>query len=127
MSADVDLPCFSNLSTELFSVPTLTMSPAEVFLKEYMTLTCKSESYASERLHKNELTYTLDPPEHILYSKENGVFSGKALLSEFNYTCAAQAKGIVKHSETLTVRPKGNFSTSIMSGFKSFLDMHLNK
>ncbi|XP_070845429.1 platelet endothelial cell adhesion molecule isoform X1 [Chaetodon trifascialis] len=92
--------------TELFSVPTLTMSPAEVFQKDYMTLTCKSESYATERLSKGELTYSLDPPQSFLMSKDNGVFFGKALLYDFNYTCVAQAKGVVKHSETLTVRPK---------------------
>lgn len=103
------------------------MSPAEVFQKEYMTLTCKSENYASERLSKNELIYTLDPPQHLLIPKENGVFFGKALQVDFNYTCAAQAKGIVKQSETLTVRPKGNFSTSVVITFKSFLDMHLMK
>ncbi|XP_041820625.1 platelet endothelial cell adhesion molecule isoform X4 [Chelmon rostratus] len=91
---------------ELFSVPTLTMSPAEVFQREYMTLTCKSDSYASERLSPGQLTYSLDPRQSFLMPKDNGVFFGKALLYDFNYTCVAQAKGIVKHSETLTVRPK---------------------
>ncbi|XP_045904451.1 platelet endothelial cell adhesion molecule [Micropterus dolomieu] len=94
------------LVTELFSVPTLTMSPAEVFQKENMTLTCKSESYASERLRMEELTYTLDPPNSLLSPRDIGVFSGKALQYDFNYTCVAQAKGITKHSETLTVRPR---------------------
>lgn len=103
------------------------MSPAEVFQKEYMTLICISESYASERLGKDELTYTLDPPQHQLFSKENGVFFGRALLYEFNYSCAAQAKGIVKHSEALTVRPKGNFSALITSGFYSLSDMDVIK
>ncbi|KAL7404555.1 hypothetical protein ABVT39_016342 [Epinephelus coioides] len=96
--------------TELFSVPTLTMSPTEVFQREYMTLTCKSESTASERLSREELTYTLDPPESPLVPKGRGVFAGNALLHDFNYTCAAQAKGIVKHSEILTVRPKVSVS-----------------
>lgn len=97
--------CFS---TELFSIPTLSMSPREVFQKEYMALTCRSESFASERLSKDELIYSLVPAEHLLYPRDKGVFSGNALGHDFNYTCAAQAKGIVKHSETLTVRPKGN-------------------
>ncbi|XP_049427454.1 platelet endothelial cell adhesion molecule isoform X3 [Epinephelus fuscoguttatus] len=96
--------------TELFSVPTLTVSPTEVFRKEYMTLTCKSESTASERLSREELTYTLDPPKSPLIPKERGVFAGHALSHDFNYTCAAQAKGIVKHSEILTVRPKVSVS-----------------
>ncbi|XP_042341010.1 platelet endothelial cell adhesion molecule-like [Plectropomus leopardus] len=92
--------------TELFSVPTLTISPAEVFQRDYMTLTCKSESSASERLSREKLTYTLDPPESQLIPKGNGVFSGIALSSDFNYTCVAQAKGITKRSDILTVRPK---------------------
>lgn len=84
------------------------MSPREVFQKEYMTLTCRSESFASERLSEDELTYSLIPPEHPLHPGDKGVFSGNALGHDFNYTCAAHAEGIVKHSETLTVRPKGN-------------------
>ncbi|XP_034542939.1 platelet endothelial cell adhesion molecule isoform X2 [Notolabrus celidotus] len=101
--------------TELFSVPTLTMSPAEVFQKEYMTLTCRSEMFASERLSKEELTYTLDPPDSHLIQKGTGVFSGRTLSNDFNYTCKAQAKGIVKHSKTLTVRPKVSVSTPRIS------------
>uniref|UniRef100_A0A3Q3FCL9 Ig-like domain-containing protein n=1 Tax=Labrus bergylta TaxID=56723 RepID=A0A3Q3FCL9_9LABR len=96
--------------TELFSVPTLTLSPAEVFQKENMTLTCRSESYASERLSKEELTFALDPPQSHLMLKGPGVFYGRVLKSDFNYTCVAQAKGIVKHSRTLTVRPKGKLT-----------------
>lgn len=94
-------------STELFSVPTLSMSPAEVFQKELMTLTCRSEQVASERLGREELSYSLVPPEHLLYPRVQGVFTGKALGHSFNYTCAARARGIVKYSQTLTVRPKG--------------------
>ncbi|XP_008293784.1 platelet endothelial cell adhesion molecule isoform X3 [Stegastes partitus] len=89
--------------TELFSAPTLTMSPAEVFQREPMKLTCNSERFASERIQRNELTYTLHPLENPM---DTGVFSVKAPLRDFNYTCAARAKGIEKHSETLTVRPR---------------------
>ncbi|XP_018534017.1 platelet endothelial cell adhesion molecule isoform X3 [Lates calcarifer] len=101
------------LVTELFSVPTLTMSPAEVFQKERMTLTCKSE-IASERLNRGELIYTLEP-DSPLTPLAPGVFSGKALLYDFNYTCVAKAKGIVKRSETLTVCPKISVSTPKIS------------
>ncbi|KAM7418466.1 hypothetical protein PAMA_015877 [Pampus argenteus] len=100
---------------ELFSAPIITMSPAEVFQREPMTLTCKSESFASEKLSREELTYTLDPPESPLIQRDTEVFSGKALLYDFNYTCIAQAKGIVKHSNTLTVRPKISVSTPNIS------------
>ncbi|XP_041640998.1 platelet endothelial cell adhesion molecule isoform X3 [Cheilinus undulatus] len=101
--------------TELFSVPTLIMSPAEVFQREYMILTCRSENYASERLSKEELTYSLDPPESPLTPRGIGVFYGRALLYDYNYTCVAQAKGIKKNSKTLTVRPKVAVSTPKIS------------
>ncbi|XP_029368750.1 platelet endothelial cell adhesion molecule isoform X3 [Echeneis naucrates] len=101
--------------TELFSAPILTMSPAEVFEKEYLTLTCKSASYASERIHGGELTYTLEPSNRLLSSRKPGVFSGMVGSDSFSCTCAAQAKGIVKHSETLTVHPKVSVSTPEIS------------
>ncbi|KAM9856646.1 platelet endothelial cell adhesion molecule isoform 3-T3 [Aulostomus maculatus] len=97
--------------TELFSAPTLTMSPAEVFEKEFVTLTCKSEHVASEKLSRKELTYTLDPPESLLILNDTGVFFGKALTYDLNYTCIAQAKGIIKRSKNLTVRPKVSVSS----------------
>ncbi|XP_078146433.1 platelet endothelial cell adhesion molecule isoform X3 [Centroberyx gerrardi] len=96
--------------TELFSVPTLTVSPAEVFQGDDMKLTCRSENFASEILRRGEVTYAIDPPESRLISSEAGVFSGRALLYDFNYTCTAQAKGIVKRSKVLTVRPKVSVS-----------------
>ncbi|XP_019744990.1 platelet endothelial cell adhesion molecule isoform X2 [Hippocampus comes] len=103
------------LVTELFSVPTLTMSPSEVFQKEYMTLSCKSDTFASERIRRDQLTYSLDPPESLLIPKSSGVFSGKAPVYDFNYTCIAQAKGIRKYSRPLTVRPKVTVSTPKIS------------
>ncbi|XP_061129698.1 platelet endothelial cell adhesion molecule isoform X8 [Syngnathus typhle] len=94
------------LVTELFSVPTLSMSPSEVFQRDLMTLSCRSDSFASERLHRDELTYSLDSPEIHVIPKSTGVFVSKALDHEFNYTCIAQAKGIRKYSKPLTVIPK---------------------
>ncbi|KAM4611788.1 platelet endothelial cell adhesion molecule isoform 3-T3 [Polymixia lowei] len=97
--------------TELFSAPTLTVSPAEVFQGDNMKLTCRSANYASERLRKEEVTYTINPPgTQLVPGREVGVFSGRTLRYEFNYTCTAQAKGIVKHSKILTISPKVSVS-----------------
>ncbi|XP_071396153.1 platelet endothelial cell adhesion molecule isoform X5 [Centroberyx affinis] len=96
--------------TELFSVPTLTVSPAEVFQGDDMKLTCRSENFASEILRREEVTYAIDPAESRLISSEAGVFSGRTLPYDFNYTCTAQAKGIMKRSKVLTVRPKVSVS-----------------
>lgn len=96
-----------NVSTELFSAPTLTISPAEVFQEDDMSLTCSSDSFASERLNNSHLMYSLDPPQDFLYSKSNGVFYGKAPKSKFNISCVAKHKGITKYSEISTLHPKG--------------------
>ncbi|XP_030289731.1 platelet endothelial cell adhesion molecule isoform X3 [Sparus aurata] len=100
---------------ELFSAPTLTVSPDEVFQRDDVTLTCKSESYASERLSEDELTYTLDPPQTPQTPSRKGVFSVKSLRIETNYTCVAEAMRIKKRSKTLTVRPKIFVSTPKIS------------
>ncbi|KAM4584611.1 platelet endothelial cell adhesion molecule isoform 2-T2 [Odontesthes bonariensis] len=99
---------------ELFSVPTLTMAPLEVFQRETMTLTCRSDRVAHERLDRSELNYTLFPVDSLI-PRSSGLFFGKALLNDFNYTCAARAKGIEKSSKTLTVRPKVFISTPEIS------------
>ncbi|KAK2815612.1 hypothetical protein Q5P01_026079 [Channa striata] len=101
--------------TELFSVPTLTMSPAEVFQKDNITLICESGHFASERIDRGELDYSLDPPGSLVTQGGAGIFRGKALQHDFNYTCTAQAKGIQKQSQTLTVRPKVFVSTPTIS------------
>uniref|UniRef100_A0A3P8WAJ5 Platelet endothelial cell adhesion molecule n=1 Tax=Cynoglossus semilaevis TaxID=244447 RepID=A0A3P8WAJ5_CYNSE len=92
--------------TELFSTPTITMSPTVVFQREDMSLTCNSEKVASERINRENVTYSLEPPNFLLTSTKPGVFSGKTMMYEFNYTCVAQAKGITKYSATLSVKPK---------------------
>uniref|UniRef100_A0A1A8M8F7 Ig-like domain-containing protein n=1 Tax=Nothobranchius pienaari TaxID=704102 RepID=A0A1A8M8F7_9TELE len=92
--------------TELFSVPQLVMSPPQVFQMKPMTLICKSQHVALERVNKEDLTYSLDPAEHFLTPNGAGIFSGRALKNEFNYTCIAEAKGIRKRSGTLTINPK---------------------
>lgn len=84
------------------------MSPAEVFLNESMTLTCRSRSHVPERLSEKEMNYSLVASEVLPDHKGNGEFSINAPLNESNFRCAVQAKGIVKYSKILTVHPKGN-------------------
>ncbi|XP_040891547.1 platelet endothelial cell adhesion molecule isoform X3 [Toxotes jaculatrix] len=100
---------------ELFSKPTLTITPSEIFQNEFMTLTCRSEIYVSERLSTEELTYNLEPDDSGLTKRSPGVYTGYALLDNANYTCVAKAKGIMKFSETLTVRPKVSVSVPKIS------------
>lgn len=103
------------LSTELFSSPTLTVSPAEVFKYEQMTLTCKSQRYAAGRINESELTYTLDPEERTRHqdARRRGVFLSTA-QDNINYTCTAEAKGIKKQSRALALRPKSTSHEHLM-------------
>ncbi|XP_028262378.1 platelet endothelial cell adhesion molecule isoform X3 [Parambassis ranga] len=101
--------------TELFSTPTLTVSPAEVFQREKMMLTCKSQRYATERINESELTYTLDPEERARPTMSRGVFLSTAPPEDINYTCTAEAKGIKKQSQALALRPKVSVSTPFIS------------
>ncbi|CAI5679065.1 unnamed protein product [Oreochromis niloticus] len=95
---------------ELFSVPSLTMFPTEIFQGEIMTLTCNSERFASQRINREDLEYTLYPSKNLPSSGKPGVFNVKALQNDFNYTCSAEAKGIKKDSKTLMIRPKVHVS-----------------
>uniref|UniRef100_A0A3P9N4Z6 Ig-like domain-containing protein n=1 Tax=Poecilia reticulata TaxID=8081 RepID=A0A3P9N4Z6_POERE len=100
-----------NLSTELFSVPTLRVSAVEVFQEDEISLTCRSEKLSYDRLEGESLTYSLEPFDYHMVRKGNGVFVGKAKTIDFNYTCTAAAKGIKKKSNVLTIHPKVPVST----------------
>ncbi|KAK0154225.1 Platelet endothelial cell adhesion molecule [Merluccius polli] len=91
---------------ELFSVPRLSMSPAEVFQGDEMRLTCSSEVLVAERLNTDDITYALKPAGSLVAEREAGRFSGKALTNHFNYICTARARGIDKDSKALLVMPK---------------------
>lgn len=97
---------FNNLSTELFSVPTLRMSPLEVFQGDSIQLICSSKTFSHNR-RKIEPVYSLKPSDHYMTIQQNGVFIGNAKTTDFNYTCTASAKGINKTSNVLTIGPKG--------------------
>ncbi|KAM4750240.1 platelet endothelial cell adhesion molecule isoform 2-T2 [Anableps anableps] len=92
--------------TELFSVPTLKMSPPKVFQGDSISLTCKSEILSRDRLDEEKLIYTLEPPEDPMTQQYKGVFTGIAKTIDFSYTCTAVANGIKKKSKVLTIRPK---------------------
>lgn len=97
-------------------MPTLTMFPTEVFQGDLITLTCRSERFARERINREDLIYSLYPSQIPPSSGEPGVFHVKGLQNDFNYTCSAEAKGIKKHSKMLEIRPKGKLSQCYFGG-----------
>uniref|UniRef100_A0A8C5CKJ1 Ig-like domain-containing protein n=1 Tax=Gadus morhua TaxID=8049 RepID=A0A8C5CKJ1_GADMO len=91
---------------ELFSVPRLSVSLAEVFAGDRMVLTCSSAVLVARRLTSEDISYALDskgPPTTELGA---GRFSVRAPPHPLSYTCTATARGITKHSQALLVRPK---------------------
>ncbi|XP_053713578.1 uncharacterized protein pecam1b isoform X2 [Synchiropus splendidus] len=100
---------------DLFSAPTLTVTPAEVFPEDPMTLTCRSESFAAERINKEDLTYSLEPAAEFMREQHVGVFHGFAPTFAFNSTCVAAARNIIKSSLPLMIRPNVHVSTPKMT------------
>ncbi|XP_043098140.1 platelet endothelial cell adhesion molecule isoform X3 [Puntigrus tetrazona] len=83
---------------ELFSMPALSIHPAEVFEGEPFTISCEINNISSERIQKDEIRYSIfqDQTSVINGSKYNGI-AGKA--SNGKYMCVAEAKGIIKKTE----------------------------
>ncbi|CAL8389081.1 unnamed protein product [Arctogadus glacialis] len=92
--------------TELFSVPRLSVSLAEVFEGDRMVLTCSSAALVAGRLSSEDIAYTLDPKGPPATELGAGRFSLRAPPYHLSYTCTATARGITKHSLALLVRPK---------------------
>ncbi|CAL8333476.1 unnamed protein product [Lota lota] len=91
---------------ELFSVPRLSVSPAEVFQGDKMLLTCSSDVLVARKLSPEDISYTMDTESQLAPGPQAGRFSGSALPYRRNYTCTAVARGIAKRSKALLVVPR---------------------
>lgn len=83
-------------------MPVLSIHPAEVFEGERFNITCQIHSFASERIQRGDISYS------ILRDKTpviNSGIAGKASNGE--YICIAKAKGIVKESRKVLIKAKG--------------------
>ncbi|XP_050968140.1 platelet endothelial cell adhesion molecule [Labeo rohita] len=99
---EVDKSSTINITVkELFSMPVLSIHPAEVFEGERFNITCQIHSFASERIQRGDISYS------ILRDKTpviNSGIAGKASNGE--YICIAKAKGIVKESRKVLIKAK---------------------
>ncbi|KAG7252302.1 hypothetical protein CRUP_018087 [Coryphaenoides rupestris] len=96
--------CLLNTVTvkELFSAPRLSLSPAEVFQRDPLLLTCRSEVLVAEQLQQKDVNYAMHPDVSLLLRQlGGGRFSGMTPSYPFNYSCIAQVRGIQKASQTL--------------------------
>ncbi|KAM9792166.1 platelet endothelial cell adhesion molecule [Neosynchiropus ocellatus] len=64
----------------------------------------------TERIEREDLTYSLDPAPGSMRERDVGVFHGSAPKIAFNYTCVAAARNVAKSSVPLTIRPKVHVS-----------------
>ncbi|XP_073708083.1 platelet endothelial cell adhesion molecule [Garra rufa] len=90
---------------ELFSKPVLSIHPAEFFEGELFTLSCQINNFALERIQRNDIKYSIFRDKTPV--KNDNTYSGTAgKASNGNYTCIAEAKGIVKVSMKMKFEAK---------------------
>lgn len=106
----INIFCFDNnlhvFASELFSVPVLSIHPAEVFEGENFTISCQISSFASEKIQREDITYSIfrDKTSVINSNKYSGT-AGKVTNGE--YWCTANANGITKKSQRELFGAKG--------------------
>ncbi|XP_056588053.1 platelet endothelial cell adhesion molecule isoform X3 [Triplophysa dalaica] len=90
---------------ELFSVPVLSISAAQVFEGESITVTCQVNSFASERIQSDEIKYSIFRDDALLIREGNySVTASKETNGK--YMCKAEAKSISKKSWSLVFEAK---------------------
>ncbi|XP_057183072.1 platelet endothelial cell adhesion molecule isoform X2 [Triplophysa rosa] len=90
---------------ELFSVPVLSISPAQVFEGEYFIVTCQVNSFASERIQRDEIKYSIFRDDALLI-REGSYSVTASKETNGKYTCKAEANVISKKSWSLVFEAK---------------------
>ncbi|KAK2889082.1 hypothetical protein Q8A67_014457 [Cirrhinus molitorella] len=90
---------------ELFSMPVLSIHPAEVFEGELFNISCHINNFASERIQMNAIKYSIfQDKTPVIDDKTYSGTAGKA--SNGKYMCTAEAKGIFKESTMVLFETK---------------------
>uniref|UniRef100_A0A671PZE2 Si:dkey-237i9.8 n=1 Tax=Sinocyclocheilus anshuiensis TaxID=1608454 RepID=A0A671PZE2_9TELE len=90
---------------ELFSMPVLIINPAEVFEGEHFTISCQINSFASEKIQRDDIKYSIFG-DKTLVIKDNRYSGTAGKASNGKYMCIAEAKGIIKESGRVLFEPK---------------------
>lgn len=87
-------------------MPVLSIHPAEVFEGENITISCQISSFASEKIQREDITYSIfrDKTSVIKSNKYSGT-AGKGTNGK--YVCMAKANGITKESQEVLFGAKG--------------------
>ncbi|KAK3575395.1 hypothetical protein QTP86_025800, partial [Hemibagrus guttatus] len=87
---------YANLTVkELFSTPMLTIDPAEVFEGQQFMVTCRSLEFASERIGRHDIKYSIYRNDQELGFSYKDAASPR---TNGNYTCAARVNDTIKWS-----------------------------
>ncbi|XP_060725008.1 platelet endothelial cell adhesion molecule isoform X1 [Tachysurus vachellii] len=91
---------YANLTVkELFSTPVLTIIPAEVFEGQQVTVTCSSSEFASERIGRRDVRYSIYRNNQELGSSDSSYRDKASSRTNGNYTCTARVNNTVKWSD----------------------------
>ncbi|MCJ8730093.1 hypothetical protein PDJAM_G00114230 [Pangasius djambal] len=103
MVNNVEKEVYANLTVkELFSKPVLNIIPAEVFERQQFTVTCTSFEFASERIGRHDVKYSIyRNNQKLSLSSIDGTYRATAHTgTNGNYTCTAQVNNTMKSSRS---------------------------
>ncbi|XP_048847798.1 Fc receptor-like protein 5 isoform X3 [Brienomyrus brachyistius] len=92
---------------ELFSMPVLTVQPADVFEGQMLTFSCKSAHIDSQRINANDVKYHLYKDNMKVADLPSGEYRVTAdVHHDGNYSCQAEAKSVQKRSSAFVLKIK---------------------
>lgn len=87
-------------------MPVLSIHPAEVFEGENFTISCNISSFASEKIQREDITYSIFRDKTSVIN--NNKYSGSAgKVTNGKYMCMAKANEITKESQGVLFGAKG--------------------
>ncbi|XDV35979.1 hypothetical protein PO909_005835 [Leuciscus waleckii] len=89
---------------EIFSIPFLSIHPAEVFEGEYFAITCQIRSLAS-RIQREDIKYSIFRDKTLVIN-DNGYNGTAGKATNGKYVCKAEANRIIKESSMLLLGAK---------------------
>lgn len=93
--------------SELFSKPVMTINPAEVFEGQQFTVTCTSWEFASERIGRRDVRYSIYRNNQELGSSDSSYRDKASSRTNGNYNCTAQVNNTIKWSDMKVFIAKG--------------------
>ncbi|XP_053493644.1 platelet endothelial cell adhesion molecule isoform X2 [Ictalurus furcatus] len=104
---NVDKTVKANLTVkELFSTPVLTITPTEVFERQQFNVTCTSSEFASERIGRHDVKYSIYRNNQRLNSSDGAYRTTAHTKTNGNYTCTAQVNDTIKWSNSKFFKAK---------------------